>query len=442
MNNRNICRLLTGLIFFAPAVLTKAGNPTRESNPAVVIIDEQLRVSIREALHSNPQVLSLQYQADAAEKEIRSAGTWQDPTLSFGLMNLPANSFDFNREPMTGAWITVSQAIPMAGKPAIRTEIARAEWSAVEQSRLSTELLTVEKIAHTWFDWAYLGEALRTLDVNISLLDDMVAAAMRKYETGTGLQQDILRAETRRTRLEDMRLKTHQTSVTIGRQFAALLGRNPDSAPSPPESLLNIFPELSYESLFRQLFDDNPAWLSVKAALNAADNRVRLAESNWYPDLKLSASYGFRQNADNGSERPDFVNFTAGTSIPIYGKRKQDADIQKMHAQRRAMLAKQRSTELELRFRLEALIDEDKRLSDQVILFLEGVEPQAEAALVASRSSYAAGKSDFESVLMAETALYDAQLDRLARIRDRQKIRASLAVLAGGTYLLQDLKTK
>ncbi len=51
----------------------------------------------------------------AASSRIEQGTNLPDPMLTFGLMNMPTNSFSFNQEPMTGKVIGLSQAIPYPG---------------------------------------------------------------------------------------------------------------------------------------------------------------------------------------------------------------------------------------------------------------------------------------------------------------------------------------
>lgn len=431
-NVMSIAALISCLAIFS-GVLTGFVN---SANAQIFTPDTGLAEHISEALRNNPDLAVWQHRIEAAENKVPQAGAWQDPTVKFSLMNLPVNSFDFNQEGMTGAWITVGQTIPLAGRPTIMTDIAGFNLATTDANRQTHELNVAEQLAQIWYDWAYLNEALRTLNVNIDLLDDLIIVARSKYETGAGLQQDILRAETSRTRQEDMRVKLRQMILTTGRRFATLMGRQPDDVPKAPQSLPESFAKVDTRDLIQRLFADNPAWHAMDSQVEASKSRVELAKRAWIPNLQLGAAYGYRQDADLGAERPDFFTVTAGISVPLYGKRKQSAAIQEMSAMLRASASRKRSLELDLRLKLEKLLDEDNTLEQQVLLYREGVEPQAEATLAASTVSYSVGKADFEAVLMAETVLYNARLERLARVRDRLKVRASLAALMGGDDLI------
>lgn len=408
----------------------------------VITPDSALTCYIAEALKNNPKLVGWQDRIEAASARVPQAGAWSDPMLELSLMNLPVNNFDFNQEPMTTAKVMIGQMVPLAGKSTLCTEIARYNLETTRSGRQAQELMVTEKLAQVWYDWAFLQEALRTLDRNIDLLDDLIAVTSSKYGTGRGMLQDILRAETRRMELEDRRVGLRQMILTTGRRIAALVGREPDTSIQPPQSLTDHFTVLDIDELTTLMFERNPTWQGMEAKLTASKSRVELARLAWWPDLKLGVAYSYRQDAKNGMERPDFFTVTAGISIPLYKKRKQGAAAQEMLAMQRATASEQLALELDLRLKLEKLLDEDRRLEEQIRLYREGVEPHAEATLTASTTSYSVGKVDFEALLMAETALYNAQLERLARIRDRLHVRAALAALIGGDDLIPDNNNK
>lgn len=406
-----------------------------DASGGVIEPDPQLARHIAEAVDNNPDLAGRRAEESAARERIPQAGAWSDPMVTFGLMNLPVNSFDPAQEAMTGTWVTLSQMVPLTGKFSVKRAVARRELERIMSGRSEGEFQVAEAVMEGWYDWAYLRSATATLDTTIALLDDLLRITRRKYETGRGLQQDILRAETERTRLEDRRAELAQRTLTAGRRFATLLGREPGEAPDPPAGIDVRFTPLSLEELAEKLTGGNPTLEKVRAALAASEEKVELAERLWWPDLKLSAGYGYRRPAPGGVERPDFFTATAGITLPIFGASKQAPAVQEARALARRMQAVKRDVELRLRLRLESLLDEDTRLERQIELYTGGVLPQAEATLAAATASYTVGRADFEALLMAETALHNARLQRLARIRDRAKVRAALAALVGETWM-------
>jgi len=75
----------------------------------VMEFEPDLKKYMAEGLKNNPDLESWQNRVEASQHALPQAGAWSDPTISLGFMNLPVNSLDFNREPMTGIWINVGQ---------------------------------------------------------------------------------------------------------------------------------------------------------------------------------------------------------------------------------------------------------------------------------------------------------------------------------------------
>lgn len=410
---------------------------TGEVHSQIINNDPVLSGLIREAIENNPELASWSARIEAADERIPQVGAWTDPMLSLGLMNLPANTLDFNREPMTAFWITASQTVPITGKYALKKDIAIKESEKESYNLQSRELAIAEAVAHLWYKWAYYEAALTTANQTIDLLDDILRAAEKRYETGRGLQSDLLRIATEKTKMEDKRELHRQMIKTTGRRIAVLLGRAPDEIPNPPDSLPESFAPLMPESLEARMLSESPYLKTVKARLAISESRVELTRRLWWPEVKLSAGYGFRQEADNGMNRPDFLTVTAGVSLPVFGANKQGRAVEEARASLYGAEADLRSAELQFKLQLALLLDEEERLVRQIELYTQGVEPQAETSLSAIMAAYSAGKTDIDALLMAEKVLLEARLDKMARLRDRAKNRASIASLVGGDILIE-----
>ena len=76
---------------------------------------ESMRALAEEALQNNPEIIGLRKAAAAARVRVPQAGTLPDPMVKLGVMNLPVNSFRFDREPMTGKQIMLTQRLPVFG---------------------------------------------------------------------------------------------------------------------------------------------------------------------------------------------------------------------------------------------------------------------------------------------------------------------------------------
>ncbi|MBU1881796.1 TolC family protein, partial [bacterium] len=393
--------------------------------------DSLLARHIQEALANNPKLQSQRSGADASETRISQAGAWPDPMVSLGLMNLPVNSFTLNQEPMTGLWVNLNQTIPLNGGNGIKSEIAEQQYLISELAVQNSELQIIRDLSISWFTWSYLLESARTLAETELLLDDLTQIALRRYETGQGNQADVLRLQTDRAVLQDQRMLIEQQASAAGRKAATLMGRSPDDSPAPPALLSSSFDPLDEAATQQAITEQNPGYQAVKTSAEVSALNLKLQKREWWPDLKLGVGYGFRQDAANGMERPDFFSVSAGFSLPLFGSAKQGKAVQEARLMQQKTASDIREIELQLRLQLEVFTDEDQRLSRQIELFDAGILPQAEAAFNATLAAYSVGSSTIDALISTEKTVLKSQLDRYARVRDRWKVRTDIAVLTG-----------
>jgi len=411
------------------------------SNAQVAVIDSSLRPYLVEAIRQNPDLNAWRARVKAAGERISQAGSWADPMVSLSLMNMPVNSFALNQEPMTGAWVNLVQMVPITRKFSAREKIAG--WMAErDQFHLEGRELTIgDQVAQGWYNWAYMRAAVATVDTTINILDGLIEISLTRYQTGKGLQQDVLRLQTERTRFQDRLAQLQQAALTAGRRFAVLLGRTPQQVPAPPAGLVVEFPSLFEDSLYAQLARTNPNLAGVQRGRDIAGENVKQAKRSLWPDIRFTAGYGHRQTAANGMDRSDFLSMGAGFTIPIFAGSKQKPAIQEAVALKNEAEENLRDTEHKLQLTLATLLDTDRRLEQQIGLYHHGVLPEAEATLEASMAAWSTGKVDVDGLLNTEIALTNARLELLARVRDRAKTRSSMDALLGGPSLLNRPET-
>ena len=408
------------------------GNP---ASAQVIEIPAQLKKLIAEAQTNNLDLQMWEAKLDALELRIPQAGAWSDPMAGLGIANLPVNSFDFNQEPMTAFWITASQDIPITKKPDIKEQIARYSFEGDSLKKLDKKLNISGMTVSTWFEWAYLEDAIDFYNESISILDNVLALANKKLETGKGSLADVLRIETEKSGFESRVISLSQSAKAKGRNLTLLLARESENIPEQPDGLTLSFTVLDRNNLIAKLKNDNPQLALQRKESETAKARVDLAQRLWYGDLKLTAAYGIRQDADNGMSRPDFFTLTAGIPVPIFGSKKQSKAIAEARAQLRSAEFNLQSEELKQTTRLNILLDDDESLAEQIELYRTDFIPQAETTFSAVKSSYSVGKAEMEMLLSAEKMILKTKLEYLSLILNRLKTRTSIAVITGGDDL-------
>ena len=405
----------------------------------IVEIPAQLKSLITEAQANNLDLKMWEAKVNAMELRIPQEGAWSDPMAGLGIANLPVNTFDFNQEPMTAFWITASQDIPITKKPAIKEKIARSSFESESSRKFDKKLSISGMTAATWFEWSYLKEMIVFFQESTDILDDVLALAKTKLETGKGALAEVLRIETEISSLESKEISVTQSAKAKSRNLTQMLGRESGNIPEDPTELSPDFTNLDRNSLVEKLKKDNPNLVSLSKELEGAKLRVDLAKRMWYGDLKLTASYGIRQDADNGMSRPDFFTLTAGIPVPIFGAKKQSKAIEEARAKLNTSEFNLQSEELKQTTQLNVLLDDDESLAEQIALYRTDFIPQAETTFSAVKASYSVGKAEMEMLLSAEKMILKTKLEYLSLILNRLKTRTSIAVLTGGEDLLNEL---
>lgn len=203
-------------------ILTDA--PTRQY--ASVTLDKL----VRKALLDNPDLLAAKARWDMATHRIIQAGSIDDPKLSLVLSNYPVDSFSDSVTPMTGKEIQLSQMLPFPGKLAAKEKMAEQQALWYRGIYEETRLQLVQKIKDAWYRLYYQERAIDVTRRNIKILKDFTRLTETRYAVGTGLQQDVLKAQLERSKLQDKLFNLEQQRITVIAELNRLLNR-PGAAP-------------------------------------------------------------------------------------------------------------------------------------------------------------------------------------------------------------------
>ena len=393
--------------------------------------DPVLERYIHEALQKNPSLKAAIARVEAFDEKIPQSGALPEPMLGFGLANLPVNSFAFDQEPMTGKWISVSQTLPFPGKLGLRKDLAESGRDRQAALREGEKARIIRLIKETYYQWTFIRESIRLVENNQSLMEQFVAITTSKYEVGKGLGQDVLRAQTERTKFDDRLLKLHQMEETYKARLRALLSRKENMALEIPTPLEIRGIELDIDSLDELIFDFNPEVQAFRAREKKAETGLRLARKSYYPDLKIGAQYTQRDDSPNGITRHDFFSIKAEIAIPLYWKKRQAHLIEQRRIEQRQVEEEFQSLLDEIEFKLRDLLTQAKRIRDQITVYREGIIPLAEQTLQSALTSYPVGKVDFLTLLSSQGTLLNYELELRQRMLEHELVLAKIEAMTG-----------
>ncbi len=415
---------------------------------------------------ANPSLQAARDRVTAAAARIGPAAAWGDPMLMAGIENLPlGNTSAANAgghgagpivpgDPMTMKMIGVSQTVPYPGKLSLRRQAAEREVDAA-RANLDASRLAIERDVRTaFFELAYIDRALAIVERNRSVLADVIQVTEAHYASGTGGQQDVLKArveaarlgETASALLETRRATSAELNATLNRddttsipsaviperivnaaipsdpnrvRFAAqTLGARTVDSPFPP------LPELQ-DLAVRQ----NPTLRASEANIAAQAARVELARKGSKPDFDVSLQYGQR------NQRPDMITAQVSIPLPIHKRARQDQELEEARAELSAMESDRRAEINSVRSQVARLVSELERGRTQLAIYAKAILPQGGAAAMAALASYQAGKTDLLTVLDNQNTLFTYETEYYRSLSDFAKNLAELERVVGSEIL-------
>jgi outer membrane protein TolC len=372
---------------------------------------------VRAVLHRNPSIESARSAWRAAVARVRQADAFDDPMVDVGAAPLSvASSARF------GWQVGVSQRLPWFGKRALDGAVASAEAEAA-RSDLEATRRDLALTASLLYDQYFV--ASRALAINVdhtALMRALRDAATAQLASGRGSLQDPLQAESELAHMEHDALRlASQRDVTIA-QMNELLHRDPDLAlPPPPNDLaLPTAPDADAKRLEAEAIAQRPDIVAARQHARAEEARAARADRDAYPDVTVSTSYNAMWDTP---EHRWMIGL--GFSVPIQSARRGGAADEANAARARfeaeiARMSDAARTQVVVALRQ---LEESRHL---LHLYEERLVPLARARIDAARTAFASGQGTFASVVEAEHALRDVELQYQVARADYAGRRAQL----------------
>jgi cobalt-zinc-cadmium efflux system outer membrane protein len=417
------------LVLCLIGTLTLSTPLTAQSNSN---LPPDLQSLINEALKANPDIKQRLELRSAAEEAIKPAGALDNPMFGFGLLNLPTDTFSFGQEPMTQKAISLSQKFPFPGKLRLRSEVA------AEQAR-SDDLLYKDKkneiralVIRGYWSLALAYSGYDITQRNKQFWDQVVKVAETRYGVGQTRQADVLQAQVQLGNYLDRLLQWRQRQQSFVAALNALRSKPPQTPiPQPHPLRPRPFP-LKLEDLLAQA-RNRPQLEALKALIDKQDKAVALAKKAYYPDLTLGLGYGFRNTLGPPANKPqaDFFTSTFLVDLPIWWNSKIKPRIREAVDRRAAAQEAYRAFWDRLSAAIKDRYDKLQRLHHQIILYSQGIIPQAQQSASASLADYSVGLLDFARMYQNQIAAYNAELTLQVFLKDFEENWAELEWLVG-----------
>lgn len=314
------------------------------------------------------------------------------------------------------------------------TEEAWATAADLENLRLSLHA----EVARNYF-------ALRALDAENDLLKRAVDLRSQNLELVQSLflngevgRLDVARAETELATAQADLAGLNRERSRIEHALAVLAGEaasNFELDPSP----LDIDPPAPTPGLPSHLLERRPDVAAAERRLVAANARIGVAETAFFPDIRLTGSAGFGSNELSSLFSWDNRAWALGPaiSLPIFTAGRNQAGLEQAQAAYDEEVARYRQSVLTAFQEVEDSLADLRILAQQAEAQQHAVTASREAAQL-SNKRYRAGMVSYLEVVDSERTALTSQ--RLAARILGQRLQASVSLIKalGGDWRLED----
>jgi len=378
---------------------------------------------------ANPEIRAFEQRLHALEHVPSQAQALPDPLASISYTNESLSELTLGSTDDSNLTVSWLQELPYPGKRRLAGDVARAEIEVAARS-VETVRLRVHAEVKTLYGELYrLDRSRAILEESLKLLASFEEGTRARYETGEGVLESVLRAQTEITRL-DARLATlAQERRSAVAALNAVCGRSEDARLGPAMTL----PPTRWadrQALERMALDRSPELLTLEASVRREGRRVDLAQKDLKPDFMWGASYANRGGLD------PMVMGMFGVRLPLYRQRKQDQALEQTRFEEEAARLDLESRRIGVLAEVRDLVARAERAETLTTLYRDGVLPQEQSALAAAAAAYTNAQVEFITLLDVFRSLLDDEIEYETQRAEQVQVLATLEALTGARLVL------
>lgn len=389
--------------------------------------DLRLQDLIQEALQKSPEILASEARAQAARHRIPQAGSLPDPMFMFGYQNDGWERYTFGKSSDAQWMFSVSQMFPFPGKLSLKEEMAKQDAEGILIMRESVRLKTIAKIREFYIDLllAYKNiDLIREKSVLFSRIED---AALARYSSGTGMQQEVLMAQTEKYMLLEKELMQKQKIQSLEAMLNTTIGRDMNTPLGKPLEPTRTTTTLTIDELLGMAYEHSPEVRARQRMIAAAEAKVKMAEKEFYPDFTVNAGYTTR----GGGQFTDMWSLQTTMNVPIFYRTKQKQAL--LEAQ--AML-EEAKRELEANRLMIASVIRDnysmhKTAEKLMVIYKSGLIPKIYQDFESALAGYGTGRTEAITVISRLKSLIEIETLYWVQYAEYERAASRFETMAG-----------
>lgn len=284
-----------------------------------VFVDEPLRALIAEALDSNADVRTMRLNVEQAAQQMRMAKLSYLPTFALSSSATATKSQNSIATYGYELPLTMSWELNLGGQVEAQKEATKYQWMNTQEQLGYTRLQLIASVANAYYTLVMLDEQLRISEQSVQLQRETLEVIRSMKDVGMMNELAVNQAETE--------LQTTVASVSnlclqrdkTQRALNLLLGRTPrvvqrSEYAKAKDIAMDAATPVSLEALASR-----PDVRSAEYQLRASFSNTKVARSQFYPSLKITASGSWTDNiGEVVNPAKLLLNLIGGLTQPLF----------------------------------------------------------------------------------------------------------------------------
>ncbi|HLP46463.1 MAG TPA: TolC family protein, partial [Candidatus Kapabacteria bacterium] len=286
----------------------------------------ELAELIAETYARNPKINAKEKETLAYSFRIKPAQTLPDPMIEFSVKNMGLDEWMLGKDPNSGVGLSYTQVFPFFGKLKLAGDVARKAYEGRQYALEALKLETIKDIKMAYFELYYLQKAVEILEKQKKLMQKTLSLTETQYSVGSGIQNDIFKAQLEISRMEEMIIPMKEM-IKMKEATINLLLDYPAARPlGKPEGIDYETMPFTLAQLEEILLKQSPRLKEAYAMAEEKSVMVQVMRKEFIPDLRVTAGWEYK------GKLPDMYEVMLGMEIPLYAGRKQQNRLREARA--------------------------------------------------------------------------------------------------------------
>ena len=312
----------------------------------------------------------------------------------------------------------------------VQKRLAQAGAADLATARLSLEA----QLANGYIALRGLDAELEVLRQSIVAYRQAVDVARLRSEGKIASGLDLARALSQLDSAQAQETDTMLQRDLMQHSIAVLVGAIPSGFSIAPANEFKLTPPQIPAGLPSELLRRRPDIASAERQMAAANASIGVSRAAFYPNVTLSGTAGFEDNAFRLADLPNSLwSIGAGAMVPLLEGGLRRAELQRSWSQYAQTRNNYRATVLAAFQEVEDGLSLTQRLAAEVTQQSDASE-QASQALTISTMLYVAGLDDYLSVAVAQVQALSAKTAKVQLLARQMQAAVSLILALGGGW--------